>query len=62
MALRLVWPARLNVPNDRQDVGRKLRRLGPAGHTHALDGTGGVGRAQSLSPRLSGRQSRLGAF
>jgi hypothetical protein len=51
----------LNVPNDRQYVGRKLRRLRPAGDTHALDGPGG-GCAQLRSPRLSGRQSRPGVF
>jgi hypothetical protein len=33
---------RLDVPNDRQDVGRKLCRLCLAGHAHALDGAGGV--------------------
>ena len=53
---------RLDVPNDRQDVGRKLCRLCLAGHAHALDGAGGAGRAQLLSTRLGGRQGRLGAF
>ena len=32
----------LDVPNDRQDVGRKLRRLRPAGRAHALHGASGV--------------------
>jgi hypothetical protein len=40
----------LNVPNDRQDVGRKLRRLRPAGRAHALHGaSGGVPRALAAS-------------
>jgi hypothetical protein len=29
---------RLDVPNDRQDVGRKLRRLRLTGHGHGLRG------------------------
>jgi hypothetical protein len=41
---------RLDVPNDRQDVGRKLRRLRPAGRAHALHGaSGGVRRALAAS-------------
>jgi hypothetical protein len=36
----------LDVPNDRQDVGRKLRRLRLAGHSHALDW---IERTQLLS-------------
>jgi hypothetical protein len=31
----------LDVPNDRQDVGHKLRRLRPAGRAHALHGASG---------------------
>jgi hypothetical protein len=55
--------SRVDIPNDRQDVGRKLSRLRLAGHTYALDGAGGVaGRAQPFSASLSGRQSRLGMF
>jgi hypothetical protein len=53
---------RLDISNDRQDVGRKLRRLCLAGHAHALDGAGGTGRTQFLSASLGGRRSRLGAF
>jgi hypothetical protein len=37
--------SRLDVPNDRQHVRSELRRLRLAGHAHALDGAGGVGRA-----------------
>jgi hypothetical protein len=48
--------SRLDISNDRQDVGRKLSPLGLAGHAHALDGAGGVGLAQSLSARLGGCQ------
>jgi hypothetical protein len=44
---------RLDVPNDRQHVGRKLSRLLLTSHAHALDDTGGSGmRAQSLSKGL----------
>jgi len=46
---------RLDIPNDRQDVGDKLGRLRLAAHAHALDGAGGIGRAQPLSARLGGR-------
>jgi hypothetical protein len=54
--------ARLDVSNDRQHVGRKLRRLCLAGHAHPLDGAGGIGRTKFLSARLGGRQGRLGAL
>jgi hypothetical protein len=33
---------RLNVPNDRQDVGCKLSRLGLKSHTHPLHGAGWI--------------------
>jgi hypothetical protein len=46
---------RLDVPNNRQDVSREAGRLRLSGHTHVLHGPG-------RAPRLSGRQSRLGAF
>jgi hypothetical protein len=39
-----------------------MRRLRLAGHAHALDGSSRVGRAQSLSARLGGRQCHLGAL
>jgi hypothetical protein len=42
--------ARLDVSNDRQHVGRKLRRLCLGGHAHALDGAGRIERA-SFFPR-----------
>jgi hypothetical protein len=51
---------RLDVPNDRQDVGRKLRRLCLAGHAHALDGAGAIRRARPFSPSLCDRWSCLG--
>ena len=51
-------PDRLKLPDDRQHIGRKLRRLRPTGHAHALHCAGAVGgRAQPLSARLGGRQS-----
>ena len=31
-----------NIRNDRQDVGRELRRLRPTGPAHALDGAGWI--------------------
>jgi hypothetical protein len=43
--------SRLDVSNDRQDVGRKSRRLCLTGHAHALDGTGGVAGVPSFYPR-----------
>ena len=42
---------RLDVPNDRKDVGRKSGRLRLTGHAHALDGPGGVGGVPSRFPR-----------
>ena len=45
----------LDVSNDRQHVGSELRRLRLAGHTHALNRTGRVGRAQPLPACLGGR-------
>ena len=41
-------------------VAKRAQR--PASHAHAVDGAGGVGRAQLLSTRLGGRQGRLGVF
>jgi hypothetical protein len=38
---------RLDVPNDRQDVGSELRFLRLTGRAYALHGAGGVGRTQS---------------
>jgi hypothetical protein len=49
---------RSDVPNDRQHVGSELRFLRLTGRAYALHGAGGVGRAQPLSARLGGRQSR----
>jgi hypothetical protein len=40
---------RLNVPNDWQDIGRKLRRPRLAGHAHVPDGARGVGRRRCVS-------------
>ena len=41
--------SRLDVPNDRQHVGCKSSSLRFAGHSHALDGAGGIERTQLLS-------------
>jgi hypothetical protein len=49
---------RLDVSNDRQDVGRKLRRLCLAGHAHALNGSGGSG---PRGPAVNGPQCRFSA-
>jgi hypothetical protein len=49
---------RLDVPNDRQDVGRKLDCLRLTGHAHALDGAGGVGRAHWAHPAAASLAAR----
>jgi hypothetical protein len=50
---------RLDVPNDRQDVGRKLRRLCPAGHAHALDGPSGAGVPSRFPRALAAARAAL---
>jgi hypothetical protein len=42
---------RLDVPNDRQDVGSKLGRLRLAGHAHPLHGAGWVRGVPNRVPR-----------
>jgi hypothetical protein len=42
---------RLDLPDNRQNVGRELRRLRLAGHPHALNGSGGVSGVPSRFPR-----------
>jgi hypothetical protein len=43
--------SRLDVPNDRKDVGGKSGRLRLTSHAHALDGPCGVGGVPSRFPR-----------
>jgi hypothetical protein len=50
---------RLDVSNDRQDVGRKLRRLRLAGHAHALDGPGRIGVPSRLPCALAAARAAL---